>query len=172
MPQKEEDSPKTIQPVALRHRRIAFHLQPKVEEELCKLEKAGMIEKAADPTQTVSSIVVTQKPKQPGEVRLCVHMHLPSAAIKRERHLTPTVDNVVSELSGAGWFSKMDYRAGYNRLTLDPEPRYIATISTHVGLWRYTRLNFGISSAAEVFQNVSQEVLSGLLESSTSVMTS
>ena len=33
----------SIQPVALRHRRVAFHLRPKVEAELRKLEAAGII---------------------------------------------------------------------------------------------------------------------------------
>ena len=77
---------KSVQPIALRHRRIAFHLRPKVEEELKKLEEAGIIEKVEGPTPWVSPIVVTRKPKQPGEVRLCVDMRLPNTAIKRERH--------------------------------------------------------------------------------------
>ena len=61
---------KTIQPVALRHRWVAFHLRPKVEAELQKLEAADIIERVKGPTPWVSPIVVTRKPKQPGEVRL------------------------------------------------------------------------------------------------------
>ena len=34
----------SIQLVAMRHRMIVFHLRPKVQEELAKLEKAGTIE--------------------------------------------------------------------------------------------------------------------------------
>ena len=75
----------SIQPVALRHRRIAFHLRPKVEAELKKLEEAAIIEKVEGPTPWVSPILVTRKPKQPGEVRLCVDMRLPNVSIKRER---------------------------------------------------------------------------------------
>ena len=33
---------------------------------------------------------------------------------------------------------------------------------THLGLMRYKRLNFGISSAAETFQNVIRETLEGI----------
>ncbi|KAJ1093273.1 hypothetical protein NDU88_006378, partial [Pleurodeles waltl] len=103
-----------------------------------------------------------RKPKQPGEVRICVDMHLPNAAIKRERHLTPTIDDILGELSDSRWFSKLDLRSGYHQLVLAQESRYITTFSTHVGLRRYKRLSFGISSAAEVFQNVIQELLVGL----------
>lgn len=56
----------------------------------------------------------------------------------------------------------MDLRSGYHQLPLHPDSRYITTFSRHVGLRRYRCLNFGISSAAEVFQNTIREVLSGL----------
>ena len=56
----------------------------------------------------------------------------------------------------------MDLNQGYNQIKLAPESRYITTFSTHLGLRRFTRLNFGISSAAEIFQNVIRETLSGI----------
>ena len=68
---------KSIQPVELRHWRKAFDLRPKVEEELRKLQKARIIEQVEGPTPWVSPIVVTQKLKQPGEVRICIDMHPP-----------------------------------------------------------------------------------------------
>ena len=38
----------------------------------------------------------------------------------------------------------------------------MTTFSTHLGLRRYTRLNFGVSSAVEIFQNVICETLAGI----------
>ncbi|KAJ1181697.1 hypothetical protein NDU88_006899 [Pleurodeles waltl] len=63
----------SVAPVALRHRQVAFHLRPKVEQELQLLEKAGIIERVSGPTPWVSPIVVTRKPKQPEAVRICVY---------------------------------------------------------------------------------------------------
>ena len=62
----------------------------------------------------------------------------------------------------AQMFSKLDLNQGYNQLELAPESRYITTFSTHLGLMRYTRLNFGVCSAAEIFQNVIRETLEGI----------
>ena len=45
---------------------------------------------------------------------------------------------------------------------MDPESRYITTFSTHVGLYRYTHLNYGTNAAAEVFQNTLQQHLQGI----------
>ncbi|KAJ1087381.1 hypothetical protein NDU88_000557 [Pleurodeles waltl] len=148
--------------VALKHRRIASHLRPKVEVELPKLEEADIIERVEEPTPWVSPSVVTRKPKKPGEVRICVDMRLPNVAIQRERHLTPTVDNIVAEVSGSRWFSKMDLRARYHQLMLPLQSRAITNFSSHVGLRRYNCLSFGIVSAAEAFQDTIRGVLAEL----------
>ena len=69
---------------------------------------------------------------------------------------------MVNDLNGAAVFSMLDLNQCYNQLEFEPSSRYITTFSTHVGLWRYKRLNFGVSSAAEVFQNAIRETLSGI----------
>lgn len=73
-----------------------------------------------------------------------------------------TFDDILADPNGSQWFSKLDLNAGYHQLKLAEESRYITTFSTHLGLRRYKRLNFGISSAAEIFQNAVREILSGL----------
>ena len=122
-----------------------------------------MIEKVTDgPTPWISPIVVAPKPKTPEEIRICVDMRLPNKAIKRERHFTPTFDDVIADLNGAQYFSKLDLRSGYHQLLLHTDSRHITTFSTHAGLYRYKRLNFGIHSAAEIFQETVRESLRGL----------
>nr|XP_033948146.1 uncharacterized protein K02A2.6-like [Pseudochaenichthys georgianus] len=152
----------SVQPVTQPHRRIPFHMRKRVESELNQLQEKGVIERISGPTPWVSPIVATPKPKNSDKVRICVDMRLPNTAIQRERHITPTVDDLIHDLNGAVVFSKLDLNAGYHQLELHPDSRYITTFTTHTGLWRYTRLNFGINSAAEVFQNVIQGVLHGI----------
>ena len=81
-------------------------------------------------------------------------MRMPNCAIKRERHPTPTVDDLIHAMNGAKVFSKLGLRSGYHQLILDEESRYITTFATHKGLYRYTRLNFGTNAASEIFQKV------------------
>ena len=78
-------------------------------------------------------------------------MRQANKAIQGERHLTPTIKEIIKAVNGATAFSKLDFSQGYNQLELTPESRYITTFSSHLGLRRYTRLNFGVSSAAEIF---------------------
>ena len=62
-------------------------------------------------------------------------------------------NGVIERVEGPSW-----------GLELGPKSRYITTFNTHVGLRRFKRLNFGVSSAAEIFQNAIRETLSGIEE--------
>ena len=44
-------------------------------------------------------------------------------------------------------FSKLDLNKGYHQIELDESCRHITIFSTHKGLYKYKRLNFGVCSA-------------------------
>ncbi|XP_052809099.1 uncharacterized protein K02A2.6-like [Mya arenaria] len=153
---------KSVKPLAQRQRRTPFYLRAKVEQELDKLLKEDIIEKEErEPTPWISPIVTPLK-KNTDEIRLCIDMREANKAIQRERHLLPTIDELINDLNGSTVYSKLDLRAGYHQLVLDPESRYITAFNTHVGVFRYKRLNFGICSASEIFQNTIRNVIQGI----------
>ena len=143
---------KQVPPVAQNAQRIPFHMRHKVATALQELEAQDIIEPVEGSTPYVSPIVVI--PKKDGKVRICVDMRMPNRTITLERHQSPTVDDLIHALNGAQLFSKLDLRSGYHQLTLVPDSRYVTTFTTHKGLCRYKRLNFGTNSAGELFQSV------------------
>ena len=145
----------TVTPVAQNPRRIPFHIRQKVSDALNKLESDGIIEKVSGATPWVSPLVVI--PKKDGVIRLCVDMRMANKAIQRERHPTPTVDDLIDKLNGATVFTKLDLWSGYHQLSLAEESQHITTFGTHKGLYRYKKLNFGTNSASEIFQHVFSE---------------
>jgi len=153
---------KEVTPVAQKARPIPFHMRAKVEAELEKLLNEGIIEPASGATPWISPVVVAMKPKNPDEVRLCVDMRWANRAVKRERHPMPGIDDIIFAVNGSNVFSKLDLRSGYHQVELHPESRYITTFATHQGLFRYKRLNFGISSASECFQNIIRQLIGGV----------
>lgn len=118
----------TVPPVANKHRRIPIHLRPVDSKELDRLEEHGIIEKADGPTPWISLVVLSPRAHDPNSVRMCVDMRGANMAIKRERHITPTVDEIIATLNGSKVFSKLDLKDGFHQITLDKESRYI----THV----------------------------------------
>ena len=77
-------------------------------------------------------------------------MRQANKAIKRERHIIPTIDDIIAELSGSTIFLKIRQR--FHQCVLSKESGNITVFSTHVGLRRYKRLNYGISASPEIFQ--------------------
>ena len=142
------------------HRSIPFHVRGDVEKELERLQRLDVIERVEGPTPWISPIVVG--PKKSGEVRICVDMGEANKAVKREKHLMPTIDDLIANLNGATHLSTRDLSSGYHQLELAPESRFVTTFSTHVGLRRYKRLPFGINAASEIFQESIKELLTGL----------
>ena len=149
-------------PQAQQPRRIPFHIRKKVEDALKELENQDIIEPvpANQPTPWLSPIVAV--PKKDGSVRICVDMRMANQAINRVRYPIPTVNDISLDLNGAKYFSKLDLAQAYHQLPLAEESRYITAFSTHVGLYRYKRLAYGINASAEIFQHALQQNLQGI----------
>ena len=144
------------------HVRIPFLMRKSVDKELERLLDADVIEPVeGEATPWFSPIHVVKKPRS-DNIRICVDMRAPNKAIKRIRHIVPTVDDIITSLNGSSHFSKLDLNQGYHQLELDESSRKFTVFSTHRGLFKYKRLNFGVNAAAEIFQNKIRKSLEGL----------
>ena len=65
-------------------------------------------------------------------------------------------------LAGGKTFTKLELSQAYQQLPLDKESKLYVVINTHKGLFRYTRLPCGISSAPGIFQQVMESLLQGI----------
>lgn len=151
-----------IMPVAQPPRRVALPLRDKLEHHLQELVKQDIIEPVEDHqgSSWVSPIVIV--PKKNNDIRLCIDMRRANEAIVRHQHPVPTVDEMLHEMNGAQYFSKLDLKMGFHQFVLAPESRDITTFSTHVGLFRYKRLMFGINAAPEIYQKEISKIIRGL----------
>ena len=78
---------------------------------------------------------------------------------KLDGYPLPRIDDIFSRLSGGTVFSKLDLTSAYQQIELDEETRKYTTINTPKGLFQYTRLPFGISSAPAIFQRIMENLL-------------
>ena len=68
----------------------------------------------------------------------------------------------MASLTGGKQFTKLDLRSAYQQMPLDAESAKLVTINTHQGLYEYTKLPFGVSSAPAIFQRSMDSILQGL----------
>ena len=81
---------------------------------------------------------------------------------KLDRYPIPKVEDLFATLQKGETFTKLDLSQAYQQLPLDEESKKYTVINTNRGLFRYTRLPFGISSAPGIFQRVIDNLLQGL----------
>ena len=141
-------------------RRVPFQLMDPVKQELQKMEKLGIIEKITKPTPWCAPLVVV--PKANNSVRLVGDFVELNKDILREKFQLPTVDETLTKIGKASYFTKLDANSGFYQINMDPKSAEFTCFSTPFGRYVYKRLPMGISSAPEVFMREMSQILEGL----------
>ena len=142
-------------------RRIPIPLTQKVKEELDRLESLDVVRRITEPTDWCSPLVVVPK-KDSKSVRLCVDYTRLNLAVKRERHILPSVDHTLGQLKDAKISSKLDANSGFHQIKLSPASQLLTTFITPFGRYCYNRMPFGINSGPEHFQMQIHRILEGI----------
>ena len=141
-------------PVFCKPRPVPFALKEALGKELDRLETAGILEKVSHSNWATPVVVV---PKADGSLRLCGdYKQTVNPQLDVDKYPLPNPTELFASLAGGCQFSKIDLSHAYQQLQLDESSRECVTINTHQGLYRYTRLPFGM-----IFQRTMDTILQG-----------
>jgi hypothetical protein len=147
-------------PIFVKSRKVPYALKVEVEKELDKLEKHGVIIKT-ERSNWASPIVVI--PKADKSVRICGDYKVTiNPEVEDEQYPLPTTQDLYAEMQGSKVFTKLDLTHAYAQLSVDKESQEYLTISTHKGLYSYTKLPYGVKSAPKIFQAKMDQILQGV----------
>ena len=148
------------QPKFCKARPVPFALKERIEEQLVRLESSGILEKI-DHSEWAALIVAV--PKKDGSVRICGDYKMTiNQMLDVDQYPLPTPDDLFATLAGGQKFTKLDLAQAYLQLPLEENSKDFLVINSHKGLYRYTRLPFGVASAPAVFQKTMDGILQGL----------
>ncbi|XP_033003909.1 uncharacterized protein K02A2.6-like, partial [Lacerta agilis] len=149
-----------VRPIRLKARRVPFALKPRIDEELDRLVEQGVLEPVPNATWE-TPIVTTVKPN--GSVRICADYKCTiNKALMAHAYPVPVVSHVLATLAGSKIFGKLDLAQAYQQLPVDEATAEAQTIVMHRGAFKVKRLQFGVSVAPGIFQNLMDSLLKGI----------
>ena len=146
---------KSIVPKKVTTNRIPLAYKARVNERLREMEAQGIIEATEWSTPWISALeVVPKKSAKGNDFRVVEDMRNANKAIMRKMHRLPDPNQIWAQFDGAKWFTKLDISSAYHHVELHPNSRYITAFMTDNGVMQFTRLNFGLNVAPEIFQSI------------------
>ena len=129
---------------------------PIFKRELNELVNQGVLEKAERSEWIAGTFII---PKKDGKVRWITDFRALNRAIKRRIYPIPKIQDILSRRSGYKYVICLDLTRHYYTFVLKDTSRYLTTIATPFGLFRYKRLPQGICIGPDVAQEAMENLL-------------
>ena len=146
-------------PLRLPYRRLPVSKKGALEEEVNKMLEDGVI----IPSESPWSSPVVMVTKKDGTCRFCIDYRRLNGVTRKNAYPLPRIDESLDSLGGNQWFCTLDLQSGYWQIGMDPEDREKTAFTTHLGLFEWNVMPFGLCNAPATFENMMETMLRGLL---------
>jgi hypothetical protein len=116
------------------------------------------------PSKSSVGALLLCAPKKDGGIRVCVDYRGLNAIFLKNRYPLPLIDEIITRLSGAKFFTQLDLRDAYHRIRIAKGHEWKTAFRTKYGLFEYLVVPFRLTNAPATFQAYVNWVFRDLLD--------
>ncbi|KAL2083788.1 hypothetical protein ACEWY4_021561 [Coilia grayii] len=142
-------------PIRQRYRPVPPSLYFEMKELLRGMLEGGVIRESSSPW--AAPVVLVKK--KDGTWRFCVDYRRLNDVTHKDAYPLPRIEESLTGLKGAAWYSTLDLASGYWQVEVHPEDQEKTAFATPMGLYQFERMPFGLCNAPATFQRLMQRCL-------------
>jgi hypothetical protein len=148
-----------VVPVNARPYRYSPLHKDEIEKQVKHLLQTGLISPSTSPS--ASPVLLVQKKDRTW--CFCVDYRRLNSITTKNKFPMPLIEEILDELHGSKFFSRLDFRAGFHQVRMSAEDEFKTAFKTHHGRYQFKVMPFGLCNAHATFQCIINSVLAPFL---------
>jgi hypothetical protein len=141
-------------PISKRPYRMSIEELKELKKQLTGLQDVGYIRSNSSPCGAPVQFVQ----KKDGSQGMCMDYRSLNDVTVKNKYPLPRIEDLFNQMRGARAFSKIDLRSGYHQMKIRPSDIPKTDSLTQYGLYEYTVVSFGLTSAPTYFMDLKNKV--------------
>jgi len=135
-----------------------YPLSPLEQMELDAFLEENLHTRRIRPSKSPIAALVFFIKKKDGSLRLVQDYRALNAVTVKNRYPLPLISELVSQLRGAKYFTKLNVQWGFNNVRIKPGDKWKAAFHTNRGLFESLVMFFGMTNSSAIFQAMMNDI--------------